>query len=62
MHFIHTGDLHLGATPDANTAWAKERAVAVRNTLPRIVALAMMEKAYLLLITGDLFNRIPFHM
>ncbi len=61
MHFIHTGDLHLGAAPDANTAWAKERAVAVRNTLPRIVALAKMEKADLLLITGDLFNRIPIH-
>ncbi len=61
MHFIHTGDLHLGAAPDSNTPWAKERAMAVRNSLPRIVALAKMERADLLLITGDLFNRIPIH-
>ena len=61
MHFIHTGDLHLGAAPDSNTPWAKERTMAVRNSLPRIVALAKMERADLLLITGDLFNRIPIH-
>ena len=61
MRFIHTADLHLGASPDASKPWAAERQAAVGDSLRRIVELANTEHADLLLISGDLFNRQPLH-
>ncbi len=61
MHFIHTADLHMCAAPDADMPWAKERALANKSSLPRIISLAKMENADLLLISGDLYHRVPIH-
>ena len=59
MKFVHTADLHIGATPEAGRPWARERAGAVALALPRVIELCNTEDADLLLIAGDLFDRPP---
>ena len=59
MRFIHTGDIHLGAAPDAGSPWSKERSDAIWNTFIRIIDMAEKYKVDLLLIAGDLFHRQP---
>ena len=59
MRLIHTADIHLGATPDANLPWSKERSVAIQETFLRMIRLAKKNQVDLLLIAGDLFHRQP---
>lgn len=59
MRFLHTADLHLGAVPDADRHWGKERADAVRTSLMRLIDLCIREDVDLLLIAGDLFDAPP---
>lgn len=59
MRFIHTGDIHLGATPDTGFPWSKERTDAITQTFLRIIDMAEKYRVDLLLIAGDLFHRQP---
>ncbi len=59
MRFLHTGDIHLGMTPEAGTPWAREREDAISQTFLRILALAVEQNVDLVLIAGDLFHRPP---
>ena len=59
MRFIHTADLHLGASPDASLPWGQERREALWNSLHTIIRAARDRHADLLLIAGDLFHRQP---
>lgn len=59
MRFIHIADVHLGANPDAGSAYAPLRAREIWEALERIINLCNEEKADLLLIAGDLFHRQP---
>lgn len=59
MRFIHTADIHLGAAPDRDLPWGKERAAAIWNTFQNIIDTAGKEKTDLLLIAGDFFHRQP---
>lgn len=57
MRFIHTGDIHLGATPDYSKPWSKQREKAIWNSFKEVVKEA--GKTDFLLIAGDLFHRAP---
>lgn len=59
MRFIHIADVHLGASPDAGSAYAPLRAGELWTSLERIVDLCRDEEIELLLIAGDLFHRQP---
>lgn len=59
MKIIHTGDVHLGAEPDAEFPWAAERKEHIRRTFQKIIEICKNEKTDLLLIAGDLFHRPP---
>ena len=59
MRFIHTADLHLGASPDSDFSWGPQRKQALWNALHTIVKAAGRQRADLLLIAGDLFHRQP---
>lgn len=59
LRLIHTADIHLGATPDANMPWSKERSIAIRETFLKILRMAEKNQVDLLLIAGDLFHRQP---
>lgn len=59
MKFIHIADVHLGATPDSNMSWAKERQKEIWDSFKNIVNVCNEEKADLLLIAGDLFHKQP---
>ena len=59
MKFIHTSDIHYGASPDANRPWGKTRARAVRDTFENIISICGEEKADLLIISGGLFDGLP---
>ena len=59
MRLIHTADIHLGAMPDANMPWSKERSIAIRNSFLRMIRMAEKNRVDLLLIAGDLFHRQP---
>lgn len=59
MKLIHTGDIHLGCTPDIGTAWSKERCRDIWRTFENILRLAKEEDVQLVLICGDLFHRQP---
>ena len=37
MRFIHTGDIHLGATPESKRPWAANRGDEIWNTLERLI-------------------------
>ena len=59
MRFIHIADVHLGAVPDKDKSWSKERADEIESTFDRLLAVAEERKVDLLLIAGDLFHRQP---
>lgn len=59
MKFIHIADVHLGAIPDSNMSWAKERQNEIWESFKNIIAVCNQEKADLLLIAGDLFHKQP---
>lgn len=59
MRFIHTADIHLGASPDAGYPWGADREREIWETFRNIIAKAEAEKTDLLLIAGDLFHRQP---
>ena len=59
MKFIHTADIHLGATPDSNMPWGEARAAEIWNTFKRLVDVVKEKKPDLFLIAGDLFHRQP---
>ena len=48
MRLIHTADVHLGATPDANMPWSQERSLAIRSSFLRIISMAEKNQADLL--------------
>lgn len=59
MKFLHTSDIHYGATPDANRPWGAERAQAVRDTFNYIIETCRREKIDCLIISGGLFDGCP---
>ena len=59
MKFIHIADVHLGAVPDSNMPWAKERHDEIWESFKYILNVCNEEKADLLLIAGDLFHKQP---
>ena len=59
MKFIHIADVHLGAQPNAGTAYSAGRTEEIKNTFSRVVEICEKEKTDLLLIAGDLFHRQP---
>lgn len=59
MKFIHIADVHLGAAPDAGTAYSEGRPQELWDTFAGVIALCEQEQTDLLLIAGDLFHRQP---
>ena len=59
MRFIHTGDIHLGATPEKGHPWAETRGDEIWNTFERLILEIKNKPADLLIIAGDLFHRQP---
>lgn len=59
MRFIHIADVHLGARPDAGSAYAPLRAREIWESLEKIIDLCNAQEVELLLIAGDLFHRQP---
>lgn len=59
MRFIHIADVHLGAEPDAGSAYTPDRAREIWTSLEKTAELCKKRKADLLLIAGDLFHRQP---
>lgn len=59
MRFIHIADVHLGAKPDAGSAYGPSRGGEIWTSLERIVDICRDEEIELLLIAGDLFHRQP---
>ncbi len=59
MRFIHIADVHLGARPDAGSAYAPLRAREIWESLEKIIDLCNAQEVELLLIVGDLFHRQP---
>lgn len=59
MKFIHIADIHLGAAPDAGTAYSEERPQELWDTFAGVIARCEQEQTDLLLIAGDLFHRQP---
>lgn len=59
MKFIHTADIHLGATPDSNMPWGESRASEIWGTFKKLISVVKQEKPELFLIAGDLFHRQP---
>ncbi len=57
MKFIHTGDLHLGASPDLGYSWGEERKSEIWESFQRLIQKAYSEKYDLMLISGDIFHR-----
>ena len=59
MKFIHTSDIHYGASPDANRPWGRTRAKALKDTFENIISICREEKTDLLIISGGLFDGLP---
>lgn len=59
MLIIHTADLHLGASPDAGEPWGKNRKQELWESFEKLIEAVEMQKADLLLISGDVFHRPP---
>ncbi len=59
MRFMHIADVHLGASPDHDYAWAKDRGRELWDTFRECIDDANEKKVDLLLIAGDLFHRQP---
>lgn len=59
MRFIHIADVHLGAEPDAGSAYSEVRPRELWETFEKVVSICEEEQIDLLLIAGDLFHRQP---
>ena len=59
MNFIHIADVHLGAAPEANTAWKIKRDKEIYETFLKVIEVCEEERIDILLIAGDLFHRQP---
>lgn len=59
MNFIHTADIHLGATPDSTMSWAADRGTELWESFYRLLDEVEKSGTDLLLIAGDLFHRQP---
>lgn len=59
MRFVHIADVHLGACPDAGTAYTRQRPEELWETLRQVLEHCREEEIDLLLIAGDLFHRQP---
>ncbi len=59
MKFIHIADIHLGAKPDRDRAWEKERRFHSWQAFTEVIEKAKEERIPLLLIAGDLFHGQP---
>lgn len=59
MRFIHIADVHLGAIPDSNMPWAKDRQKEIWESFKNIISICNNENIDLLLIAGDLFHKQP---
>ena len=59
MKFIHIADVHLGAKPDAGSAYSANRKNEIWETFRSVIEKCEKEKVDLLLIAGDLFHRQP---
>jgi len=59
MKFLHTADIHYGASPDAQRPWGKERARAVRDGFAWVISACKNESVDLLIISGGLFDGHP---
>ncbi len=59
MKFIHIADVHLGAHPDNDKPWGRERAQAITDTFTRIINECREREADFLFIAGDLFHHQP---
>ena len=59
MRFIHTADIHLGASPDAGSAYTRKRSEELWDSLSRLIDVCEVKKVDLLLIAGDMFHRQP---
>lgn len=59
MKFIHVGDLHFGACPEAERGWERERKKDIEQSLSQVIALANEEQADFLFLCGDIFHKRP---
>jgi len=59
MLIIHAADIHLGASPNVNESWGKNRKQELWDSFERLIEAVEVQKADLLLIAGDLFHRPP---
>ncbi len=59
MKFIHIADVHLGAKPEKNMPWAKEREEHSWQAFSDVITRAKEEQVQILLIAGNLFHRQP---
>ena len=59
MKFIHVGDLHLGARPEAERGWGRERKEDIEQSFSQVIALANEEQADFLFLCGDIFHKQP---
>lgn len=59
MKFIHTGDIHLGASPDIGFPWSGAREKEIWESFKQLIVTIQQEKIDLLLIAGDFFHRQP---
>ena len=57
MRFIHTADIHLGATPESKMDWAAHRGDEMWGTFERLIKKVKEDEIELLIIAGDLFHR-----
>ncbi|WP_138264039.1 metallophosphoesterase family protein [[Clostridium] hylemonae] len=59
MKFIHIADVHLGASPDAGSAYSKSRTQEIWNSFAGVIEACRENETDVLLIAGDLFHRQP---
>ncbi len=59
MKFIHISDVYLGTVPDAGMIWGESRAKELWDSFGRVIDDCNRERADVLLISGDLFGRLP---
>lgn len=59
MKFIHIGDVHLGAVPEAGNQKLKDRKKEIYDSFYQIIQICNDEDIDLLLIAGDLFHKQP---
>lgn len=59
MKFIHIADVHLGAAPDPDRGWGRNRTKEIEETFDKVLEICEEKQIDLLLIAGDLFHEPP---